>query len=186
MIVAPTPASANCARKERTRQARIGAGRVQLHIAAGVIGMEAGVDDELNRLVSDELADRRDHFVRQLARAGIHHQRALIADLHGDIAAVADQHIDIALHRQHMDFAVVRIGVDGAAGSAADPWKEPAQPSRQPPRRRRSLASPRIAGTWFRRRPEPPTAGPCAFRKIRADTDAGRTSNSAPDRRAGR
>ena len=101
-------------RKERAKKTRILAGCVELQIAAGVIRMEAGIDDELNRLVA-EFADRRNHFIGQFARACVDDQRALVADLHGDVAVLAHQHVDTALDRQHMNFTVVRIGVHRAA-----------------------------------------------------------------------
>ena len=46
------------------------AGSRQLGVPSGVVRMEAGADDELNRLAAD-LFDRRDHLVGNFARARI-------------------------------------------------------------------------------------------------------------------
>ena len=101
--------------EERAEETGVLARGAQFYIAAGMVGMKAGVQDELNRLGA-ELADRCDDFVGQLAGAGIDNEGALIAYLHGDVAAVTDQHIDVALHGQDVDFTIVRVGIDGAAG----------------------------------------------------------------------
>jgi hypothetical protein len=78
--------------------------------------MEAGIDDQLNRLVA-EFANRRDHRVCKLAGARVHHHDALIAHLHRDIASIAHQHVEIALHRQYMDLAVMWVRVYRATGA---------------------------------------------------------------------
>ena len=77
--------------KERTQHAGVVAGRPQFHVAARKIGLESGIDDELNRLIA-ELSYGRDDLIGDLSRAGIHHHGPLIAHLHRDVAAVADQH----------------------------------------------------------------------------------------------
>src|SRR6266481_1208467 len=93
---------------------RINANRMELRISTGVIGMETGVDDELNRLVADR-TDCGDNFIRQPSRPGVHHHCAFVTDLDGDISAVAYQHVYIALDRQYMNLAVARIRVYCAA-----------------------------------------------------------------------
>src|SRR5205807_2089867 len=55
-------------REKRTRNAGIGAGGLKLRITTDVIGMKAGVDDELNRFRAD-LSDRLDDFLRESACA---------------------------------------------------------------------------------------------------------------------
>ena len=53
--------------KERTLHAGIVSGRAQLHVAAGEIRLESGIDDELNWFVA-ELLHGRDDLVRRLPR----------------------------------------------------------------------------------------------------------------------
>ena len=40
-----------------------------------------------------------------LAATRVHHQHALLADLHGDIAARARKQKNVPLHWEHLDFA---------------------------------------------------------------------------------
>ena len=82
-----------------------------------MIGVKTGVDDELNRLGA-ELMNGGDHFVGEIAGAGIDHHGAFVADLNGDIGAVAHQHVDIALNGQHVDLAVGFFGVDTRLASS--------------------------------------------------------------------
>src|SRR5438093_4587158 len=49
--------------EERARQARIGAGRMELHVSARMFGPKIRIENELDRFVPDEFADRRNHFV---------------------------------------------------------------------------------------------------------------------------
>ena len=133
MIVAPSPASANCSEKNEPRQARISAGGLQLGVAAGMIGMEAGVDDELDRLRA-ELANRFDDLFGQLARSRIDDERALWSDLHGDIGAVAGEHVNVAGDMQHMNLSVVRRRVRRAARRLPAPKASFASSRRLPPR----------------------------------------------------
>ena len=74
MIVAPRPASANWPEKNEPTTLGSWPAARSFTLPPVMIGMEAGIDDELNRLVA-EFANRRDHFVRELAGARIHHQR---------------------------------------------------------------------------------------------------------------
>src|SRR5437867_8349662 len=53
-----------CSCEERARQARIGAGRMELHVTARVFGPKARVENELDGFIPDEFADRRNNFVR--------------------------------------------------------------------------------------------------------------------------
>ncbi len=65
-------------------------------VAAGVIGIDAAVDEDADRLVGHS-ANGRQHGVARAARARVDQQHALVADLHGDVRARADQHVDVAL-----------------------------------------------------------------------------------------
>ena len=86
----------------------------QLHVATGAIRKEAGVDDELNRLVA-EFANRLDHFIGKLTGSAVDHKRSFVARLHHDVAAIAQQHIDVRGNRPNVNLAVVRFGIHGAA-----------------------------------------------------------------------
>ena len=64
MIVAPIPTSGIGAGEERTWQAGIRPGGVELHIAACVFWTETRVEDELDWFVANQFADRRDRSIR--------------------------------------------------------------------------------------------------------------------------
>ena len=66
--------------------------------------MDVRVDDVADRLVG-ERADRREHFVAHAGASPVSTSSTpSLPDLHGDVAARAHQHVDVALHRQHVDF----------------------------------------------------------------------------------
>src|SRR5262249_53509816 len=65
-------------REKRSDNAGVVSGGAKLRVTAREVGMEAGVDDELDRLLA-QFADRGDHLVRDLSRAGVDHHRALVA-----------------------------------------------------------------------------------------------------------
>jgi hypothetical protein len=72
-----------------------------------MVRMKVSVDDELKRLVGDRLSQLfhgSEHLIRVLRQARIHHQNAVIADLHRNIAAGADEHGDVALDVENVDF----------------------------------------------------------------------------------
>ncbi len=89
-------------------------GGAQLRIAAGAIRKEAGVDDELNRLVA-EFANRLDHFIGELTGSAVDHKWSLVARLHHDVPAIAQQHVDVSGNRPNVYLAVVRFGINCAA-----------------------------------------------------------------------
>jgi len=76
------------AREIRARQARIGAGCVKSYISPRMIRTEAGVEDELDGLVADEVTNRRNHLFGQLTCARVRHQGALFTSLHRNIAGM--------------------------------------------------------------------------------------------------
>ena len=55
-----------------------------------------------------DLANRGEHFIRHLRRAGVHEKHAFESDRHRNVVAVGNHHIDVALDRQDMDIAVLR------------------------------------------------------------------------------
>ena len=114
MMVAPTPASLNCIEKKEPTRLGSPTSGAQFHVAASAIRKEAGVDDELNRLVA-EFVNRLDHFVGELAGSAVDDKRSLIARLHHDVPAIAKQHVDVAGNRPDVNLAVVRFGIHGAA-----------------------------------------------------------------------
>ena len=68
--------------------------------------MEAVVDDELNRMI----ANRRSAARKGPAGGGIKdNQCDLPAYLNRDIATITNEHINVALHRQNVDFSIVRM-----------------------------------------------------------------------------
>jgi len=77
----------------------------QALVAAHVIRICAGVDDEANRFVR-QFSNRRDHPVRGLAVARIYQKGAVFAYLHRHVRARAGQQVHVALNRQHLDFAL--------------------------------------------------------------------------------
>jgi hypothetical protein len=73
-----------------------------------VVGIGPGVDDVANRLRRDPL-DRRDDGRSAGGRARVHHDDAVVADLHGDIAAGAGDHEEVGTYLQHFQ-AIRRRG----------------------------------------------------------------------------
>ena len=60
--------------------------------------------------------DRGQNLVGHRRQPSIHHQHAVFAGLHGNISARADNHVDVALHRQHVDFSVLSLRADQTGG----------------------------------------------------------------------
>ena len=71
-----------------------------------MVGVKAGVGDELNRLRTD-FGNFRDNLVGQLACTRIDNQRALRSDLDSDIGAISGEHVDITRNMKCMHVAVI-------------------------------------------------------------------------------
>lgn len=76
-------------------------------VAADVIRVGAGVDDEANGLVS-QLANLGDDGRDRVGGWRVHEHHPRLADLHGDVRAANSQHRDVALNGQHDDRRVLR------------------------------------------------------------------------------
>ncbi len=71
-------------------------------VAAGVIRVRAGVDQDANRFVRHR-ADGLEDVVAEAAHAGVNEQHAFVADLHGDVRACAYEHVDETLDVHKLD-----------------------------------------------------------------------------------
>lgn len=109
MRVAVVPGLGASVREKGSEQAGILARRVKFHIAADVVGMDAGIDHELDAPRS-QLSNGRDGLVAPFASTGVDDESPLRADLHGHVGGIAHEHVDIALDRPHVNFTVIRVG----------------------------------------------------------------------------
>ncbi len=81
-------------------------------VAADVIGVGAGIDDEADGLIG-ELFDRGHHAVGCGEGSGVDDDCAIGAGLHRDIAAGAGDHVEIRADAQDVEFVVILLGARG-------------------------------------------------------------------------
>src|SRR6185503_8421095 len=74
-------------------------------VPAAVLGFHAGADDPADFLVRRELLDGAQHLLAAAGGAGVDHENAVLADLHGDVGARADDHVHVALYVHGLDLA---------------------------------------------------------------------------------
>ena len=84
----------------------------QRMVAAGVVGIGTGVDDQPDRPVGDR-PHRGQDLVRHLRGAAVHENGRVFADVHGDVAPGAEDHVDVRpdLNGFQRGFARCRLGV---------------------------------------------------------------------------
>ena len=77
------------------------AGLREIVIAARMVGVGAGVDDELDGLLG-ERANGGESLRAHLRKAGVDEHDGIFAELNGDVGAGADEHVDAALHMEQL------------------------------------------------------------------------------------
>ncbi len=78
-------------------------------VAARVVRMHVGIDDETDRLVARELFDLHQQFLGERLEAGVHDQHAFISHLYRDIGRLPGQQPYVALHVPRHDLDVAEI-----------------------------------------------------------------------------
>ena len=76
---------------------------------SGVIGISIRIHDPPNRAVG-QTPDRGDHLLARCRDARVHDENAIVTHLNGDIGAGANEHVNVPLHVEGLDVALILLG----------------------------------------------------------------------------